>query len=62
MTIQMKPDTVILPRLDLGTDAQRIAPTGDETMTRSVEQFGDATSPASGRIDRIVTAGFCGGC
>jgi hypothetical protein len=45
MTIQMKPDTVILPRLDLGTDAQRIAPTGDETMTRSVEQFGDVTSP-----------------
>jgi hypothetical protein len=41
----MKPDTVILPRLDLGTDAQRIAPTGDETMTRSVEQFGDVTSP-----------------
>jgi hypothetical protein len=45
MTIQMKPDTVILPRLDLGTDAQRIAPTGDETMTRSVEQFGERDFP-----------------
>jgi hypothetical protein len=58
----MKPDTVILPRLDLGTDARSVAPIGDKTMARIDGQSADAPFPASGRIDLIVTAGFCGGC
>jgi len=35
----MKPDTVILPWLDLGTDTQRIVPTGDKTMARGMPEL-----------------------